>query len=152
MAETRAGGSFAPRVDGARVAAYRGLLPQAAGPVRDAMTSLLRMVEVFNETPDAEGEGELHPSGRGRAVALSRREVERIDSVVPWGHEIEAYAQLFDAIDARTQKPLRDAAFHLLWYARELFLDRQPMTTDLLGPPAQAKAAPKAAPNSRRRR
>jgi hypothetical protein len=55
-----------------------------------------------------------------------------MDSYIPWKHELDMYATLFDGIDARTDKETRDAAFHLLWYGYEFWADREPMTSDKL--------------------
>jgi hypothetical protein len=128
----RVGGSFAPPLDAAKLSAYEALANTADPQVRDAMLALVRMARKFNETPPSDEPGTPHPSGRGRAVPLKAAEIERIEDVVPWQEELDMFASLFDRIDARTQKALRDAAFHLLWLARELGLDREPMTADKL--------------------
>jgi hypothetical protein len=131
-APPRIGGSFAPPIDAARLAAYRDLSARADDITRQAMGALIRMAEKFQETPPSTDPGTPHPSGRGRARPLSAAEVERIWDVVPWNEELEMYAGIFGRIDPVADRPLRDAAHHLLWYARELFLDREPMTTDTL--------------------
>jgi hypothetical protein len=67
----------------------------------------------------------------GQIVPLHPAEVERIWDHVPWDHELDGIQRLFDAIPA-SQKDLRNAAFHLLWYAKELAHDREPITQDKL--------------------
>lgn len=123
------GGSFAPPLDAAGVAAYRALAASAGGYVGEAMSALCDMVEVFRQTPDSPLEGVPHRSGVGLVVPLEAAEVARIWDVVPYAEEIEAYRKAFDTIPTE-QKALRDAAHHLLWYAIELEKDRQPLTCD----------------------
>lgn len=138
---------FAPPLTSERLAAYKSLAAGAEPPVREAMEGLIRMAEVFQETPasalpgvplqteytrspfrDAAGKPKPPPD----IVPLSGEEIDRIWDHVPWDHEIRALEPLFEAIDPRSQKELRDAAFHLKWYATELALDREPMTQDRL--------------------
>jgi hypothetical protein len=126
------GGSFAPPLDAKKLAAYRKLAKAEGGAVGDAMTALCDMAETFQKTPASKREGKPHPSGRGMIVRLEDAEVERIDPVVPWPHECEMYAKLFDGIDPQARKELRDAAHHLLWFAVELTNDREPLTSDRL--------------------
>lgn len=134
------GGSFAPKLTEDMLDGYKELIedidPTAAkhyGPVKDQMTRLAKMVEVFHETPESTRAGTPHPSGRGMVVPLAKEEVERIDAHVPWDYEVESLKELFDKIDPVEDKELRDAAHHLLWYAVELVKDREPMTLDRVG-------------------
>lgn len=115
MAVRFLGGSFAPPITAEQVAEYRELAKSAELPVRDAITELATMVEVFLETPTTDGPN------------LPEAEVKRIWDYVPWDHECEALKPLFETLPTG---PLRNAAFHLLWYAVELTQDREPATTD----------------------
>ena len=65
-------------------------------------------------------------------VPLEEAEVERIFDVVPWDHELDAIQSLFDGIPPE-KRDLRNAAFHLLWFGKELVKDREPMTIDTIG-------------------
>jgi hypothetical protein len=60
-------------------------------------------------------------------------------------HECQAYRKLFEALPTGRQNAdgsgpivdqaacdLRNAAFHLLWHAMEITLDREPLTNDKL--------------------
>lgn len=132
VATPRIGGTFAPPIGGGQLDDYEILASKASGPVGDSMLKLIMMVRKFQETPASSLPGTPHRSGVGLVVPLEPAEVERIDPVVPWEHELDAMARLFDGINLVGQKALRDAAFHLLWYGRELFLDREPMTKDRL--------------------
>lgn len=129
----RFGGSFAPPIDEAKLDRYRLLAgtvvdPMVAGYMRD----LCDMVAVFRETPESKRRGTPHPSGRGTIVPLETDEIARIDWCVPWSRECDVMGEAFDRLDPVGDKETRDAAFHLLWFARELTLDREPITTDRL--------------------
>lgn len=133
MAKTpRYGGSFAPPLDATKIAAYRELGTAAGGQIGEAVGKLCDMVALFQETPASTANGVPHPSGRGVMVPLEDEEIKRIWDAVPWDTENAMYAALFDTINPTTDKPLRDAAFHLLWFSVELEKDREPMTTDKL--------------------
>lgn len=126
------GGSFAPPLDADGLKQYAKLAKDADPVVRDGMETLLKMADTFLQTPKSKAKGRPHPSGRGTIVQLEAEEVKRIDAVVPWKHELDALAGVFDGIDPVKDKKLRNAAFHLLWYGYELFNDREPPTTDTL--------------------
>jgi hypothetical protein len=128
----RIGGSFAPPLDATKVVAYRRLADSAPPQIREAVHKLADMAVLFQETPRSSLPGAPHPVGRGVIVPLEKAEVERIWDAVPWAEEIEMYAALFDKIDPVTAKSLRDAAYHLLWFAVELEKDREPITNDML--------------------
>lgn len=147
MARTRVGGSFAPPLTPDRLERYKALAATAPEMVCEKMQSLLTMMEVFNQTPRSALPSRNHPVGKlastGRVpqiVDLEPDEIQRIWNHVPWGddqpghhtNECDDLSRLFDGIDPVGQKELRDACFHLLWFARELAMDREPMTNDLL--------------------
>lgn len=132
MSQPRMGGSFAPPLDAAKIASYRALAATAEPEVSEIMLNLCDMVETFQRTPRSKQNGSPHASGVGTIIPLEQAEIKRIDSVVPWMRECDMYGEVFDGIDNETQKPLRDAAFHLLWFAKELTLDREPITADQL--------------------
>lgn len=71
-------------------------------------------------------------NGVGVVVPLEEEEIKRIWDHVPWKEELDMYSAVFEEIPPGTNRDLRNAAFHLLWYGRELELDREPMTTDKL--------------------
>ena len=109
------------------------------GPVKEEMGDYLRMLRSFRETPDssAAASGRLSATIGGRSMAcevvpLEDAEVKRIWDLVPWEHECEVTGQVFEKIPADTHKELRNAAFHLLWFGRELCRDREPLTKDKL--------------------
>lgn len=130
--QQRYGGSFAPPLDAAKIAAYRSLGTAAGGQVGEAVGKLCDMVAIFQQTPVSTAKGVPHPSGRGIITPLEDEEIKRIWDAVPWDTEIAMLRDLFETIDPKASKPLRDAAFHLLWFAVELEKDREPMTADKL--------------------
>lgn len=137
MPATRLGGSFAPPINAEKIALYRELAKAAPDPrVRDAMLPLCDMVETFQETPESQLTGTPHPLGNRypAIVPLEQSEIDRMWDLVPWDYECDALGQLFETIPNETQKPLRDAAHHLLWFARELTKDREPLTNDKIRP------------------
>lgn len=137
---TQFGGSFAPPLDAERVRAYRELADDASPEVRQAMNQLCEMVSAHQRLTRSKRSGTPHPSGRGMHVPLEGETIKALWDLVPWpdeapgehANEVAQLSALFDGIDAAKYKPLRDAAFHLLWYAVELARDREPMTTDKL--------------------
>lgn len=118
MAETKEDRPGAPRclapdLTDKSLAAYKKLAQAAEGPVRDAMLECLRSVEIWWELPESKRTD-------GKALSLShrtdprkpRREVSvqvvplevdharQLADAIPWPHEIEAYKQLFDGVEA----------------------------------------------------
>lgn len=127
------GGSFAPPLTDAKLAGYRDLIDSLpSGPVRDAMDALHKCCVVWWDLPESKGAGRPHASGVGTVVDLDRDVRARLNDHVPWPHELDAMGSLFDGIDPVKDKTTRDAAFHLLWHAKELEQDREPITTDKL--------------------
>lgn len=126
------GGSFAPPLSDSKLAAYREMAKDVHPQIADAMNALLACVEKWWELPDSTAAGSAHPSGRGTIIPLDKSAILSLDEHIPWGDELDLYAQLFEGIDPVAQKELRDAAHHLLWHVRELESGREPLTSDLL--------------------
>lgn len=124
------GGNFAPPLPKEKVALYRELGESLLLHLKEPFMRLCDMVELFYETPESPLPGTPHRSGRGLVVPLTEEEKARMWDAIPWPHELDMYGQLFDEIDNATQHDLRNAAYHLLWFARELDLDREPITND----------------------
>lgn len=125
------GGSFAPPLDDTRLASYKALAEAlVASPVKSGMLDLVEMMEEFNKTPPSTLPSTMHPATRTLIITpLDSAEIERIDHVVPWAHECDSLGKVFEDIPPGD---LRNAAFHLLWFARELTNDREPITSDRL--------------------
>jgi hypothetical protein len=145
------GGSFAPPLTPEKIEEFKNLLSISNAPpsTKGAITDLLKMAEMFFETPESTEPVEPHPAGVGHVQMLEADEIQRIWDVVPWDYEIEAMCHLFEKLD--TSDPLRNVAYHLVWYANELTDDRQPVTTDKIkgvgttAAPVTTTAAPDAA-------
>lgn len=130
--QTYIGGSFAPPLTPAKLKQYVELAADASPQVTEAMAVLADAVEAYWKHKPSKQAGTAHPSGRGFIVPLEPETIKALDSAVPWNEELEMYAKVFDRIDPVAQRDLRNAAFHLLWFGRELFLDREPITADKL--------------------
>lgn len=132
MLTQRIGGSFAPPLTDATLAAYRALIDQQPPQtrLRDALDTLYRCAAAWWEQPESVGAGSPHPSGRGQIVPLDGDIALALWDTTPWMEELDAMRPLFDALDPLRQKALRDCAFHLLWHAIELTRDREPITND----------------------
>lgn len=127
------GGSFAPPITAEKLASYEALASRCEDrQVKDYVGQLLHMYSVFSQTGQSTEPKTSHPSGVGYKQPLTQQEIDRIWDVVPWKEDLDSIAKVFDRIDAGKNKPLRDAAFHLLWFAYELTADREPLTADRL--------------------
>jgi len=128
------GGSFAPPITKEQLQKYRQLAAKTEPHIREVMEKLCDMVQQWwlTETKAIGGGGNPHPSGKGTVQDLSDNQVKELYDLVPWPYECDAYAIQFDTLSPTAQKEERNAAFHLLWYAKELTQDRHPMTTDKL--------------------
>lgn len=135
------GGSFAPPLTEDKLKEYKLLAATADIRISEIMLKLIEMVEVFNQTPTSILKPELHRTGIVNQIPLEDAEITRIWNYVPWDYELEAYSKLFETIDNTNNKPLRDACFHLLWFARELEADREPITNDKIVFNTQSKLA-----------
>lgn len=127
------GGSFPPPLTDEKLSEYRTLAEsEPASPVRDAILTLLKCCENWwNLSESTTQVIRKHSSGVGSIVPLSKENMAALDNDIPWGHELESIQGLFDGIDP-AKKELRNAAFHLLWHVKELYLDREPITADKL--------------------
>lgn len=150
----RVGGSFAPQIDSAKASAYfAAISAHAPRDLKDTLLALVDMVNLFNQTPPSTNPPRPHPMGKvtivgkvgpdgkklkpdvminPRIVDLEEAEIKRIWDAVPWGYEIDALQhQLNIRFDSgELPNELRTPAYHLLWYARELTLDREPLTME----------------------
>jgi hypothetical protein len=93
------------------------------------------MIEAFRETPESKREAFDHPVGQlsetGRTpsvIPLEAVEVERIKQHVPSDEDCNLISSVFRRLRGET----RNAAYHLLWFARELSQGREPITQDKL--------------------
>jgi len=132
VAEQRIGGSFAPALGPDRLAECLARAEGAPPAVAAAMTELARAIGAHHGLPRSRKAGTPHPAGVGTIVPLEEHARAALAEHLPFGDELDLYAARFEALDPEKDKGLRDAAFHLLWYARELALGREPLTSDML--------------------
>lgn len=131
MPKKQLGGSFAPPIDDAKLDAYQAMFANhAERQVKGYADDLIAMLRLFRETPCSGESCEPHPSGMGHIQHLDDAEIARIFDAVPWPNECDTIGQVFDKLTGAK----RDAAYHLLWFARELAADREPCTCDKLKP------------------
>ena len=133
--QPRVGGSFAPPLSDELLATYRGMIDAlpADSQVRDIMGKLHDCCAAWWEQPESSGDGARpHPVGVGTIVPLDAPIAKALWDVIPWDEELAAWAGVLDKIDPLAERELRNAAFHLLWHAKELARDREPMTKDKL--------------------
>lgn len=125
------GGSFAPPLTDKLLSSYAQLAAGAPPEIKDAMQTLLKCVCQWWDLPESSGkEGtEPHLSGKGTIVTLDSEIADALWDNIPWIHELQMLEKLFETI---TSAPLRNAAHHLLWFAKELELGREPITADKL--------------------
>jgi hypothetical protein len=129
MAAKNIGGSFAPPLDSDQIAAYEVLAEECSDrKCKGYMLDLLKMVKLFRETPASTLPGPKHATGLVQITPLEEAEIERIWDVVPWFEECRLIGAAFDVLTG----PTRNAAYHLLWFAKELSKDREPLTKDKL--------------------
>lgn len=132
---TRIGGSFAPPLSDEILDTYEDLigLMQPRTKLREALDVLLNCARQWWNQPESTGGiTRPHPVGVGTIVDLDEPIAAALYDHIPWDYELKAYGELFEDLDATSQKELRDAAFHLLWFGWELTLDREPITADKL--------------------
>jgi len=127
-------GSFAPPLTNEKLDSYVELANTATDQIKEIMLKLINMVKHFNLTPTSPlvGVMKTYDTTKAIMIPLEDKEIERIWDTVPWEYEIDSYSTVCNSISNETHKPLRDAAFHLIWFARELTADREPMTVDKL--------------------
>lgn len=137
---------FAPPLTDEHIATYETMiltLPMP-GAVRDAMRECMAPIKLWWELPESKRTDGVKlrlfhrtdPSKEREAkdvpiVPLEQDHAQQLYDLIPWDYELDAMAKLFETIPTE-EKHLRDAAHHLLWYAKELNLDREPLTADRL--------------------
>lgn len=124
---------FAPPLTDEKLAAYSALSEsQPEGVLKHFLKQLLAAVLKWWELPESTRRGQelaLRHRGKNVAVPVTPLEEEHVAALwdsVPFHEELNAAQSAFDAIPGE-EKELRDCAFHMLWYVRELCHDREPL-------------------------
>lgn len=127
----RRGGTFAPPLTDEKLDEYGYLIDQTEekSRLREILITLHACVKQWWGLPESKGAGSPHPSGRGTMVPLDKPVAESLWDAIPWTADLNTMQAELDALPAG---PLRNAAFHLLWFVKELDLDREPITADKL--------------------
>lgn len=132
---------FAPPLSDEKLAEYGILIATVAGgtQLREVLDNLLACCMAWWELPESgRTDGEiLRVLHGGKTLDLKTRPLEddhatALDPHLPWDDELVSYGKLLDGISPTAQKPLRNAAFHLLWHVVEMARGREPMTSDVL--------------------
>lgn len=137
---------FAPPITDELLEKYRTLVRDYTASVvggeqiKDALETCLKCVEKWwslpaSNDPDTQKWSVLH---RGKPTTfkvtpLTKELVKDLWEATPWMSELGLLSNpegtgLFDGLKG----PIRDCAFHLLWHCKELTLDREPLTSDVL--------------------
>jgi hypothetical protein len=133
---------FAPPLTDDSLKAYAALVggTDPTSALGEALRNLLNCVKEWWGLPESKRTDgrvfELSHKGKRLELAtvpLEEEHKEALSDHIPWDHELaglsnEKATGLFDNLNG----PLRDCAFHLLWYVKELNADREPMTADNL--------------------
>lgn len=133
----RAGGSFAPPMTEEKLRRYERLIDRLdkRSALYDALRVLIILVRLWWNLPESKGPRTRHPLHGAPMTPLDKDIQDQLWEHIPWKHELDGYSAIFEGIDNRKDKELRDCAHHLLWFGRELDMDREPMTMDTLGIP-----------------
>lgn len=130
---------FAPPLTDEKIAEYQAIIDGCQDArIKDAMNQCMACVKVWWELPVSERKDIKLWSikHRGQEIEyierpLEQEHVKALDAVTPWDTECTLMGQLFDRI--KGDDNLRNAAFHLLWFTKEITRDREPMTLEVLG-------------------
>lgn len=133
---------IAPALNETTLAVY-GAEVNALEPseLKDTLLRLYRCVENWFRLPESKRtdvkQWEFTNGTTGEKLTckdqpLEEEHIMALWDTTPYMRELVAMEPLLDSIDLVTDKSLRDMVFHLLWFAKELTLDREPMTTDKL--------------------
>lgn len=131
MPKTQLGGSFAPPLSDERLQEIATLIDGVQdAQIKDGMRTCYDCVAKWWEIPESKGtELKLHGSGGAFVTDLDEESKEALFDLIPWEDELDVIQARFDRI---TDKATRNAAFLLLWFVKELNLDREPTTNDRL--------------------
>lgn len=128
------GFSAAPPLTDDSLTEYRAVVnssPQGLNKVQKAiLEELLNCVERWWQLPESQSRKQLHVTGAAFITPLDANTQDQLASVLPAAEDIRVYETCLDSI---TETPIRNMAFHLMWFVKELALGkREPVTTDKL--------------------
>jgi len=131
---------LAPPLTDEKLATYKAMADGCDdAEVKDAMQTLLACVEKWWELPESKRRGSVYTvKHKGKdaefpVVPMEAEHVKALWDVTPWMRELDLLSNIAGSgVFDRLKGPIRDAAFHLLWHAKEITLDREPITQDKL--------------------
>jgi hypothetical protein len=135
---------FAPPLSDETLAKYKiaiDLLPPEQNELKDAMNICFLCVEKWWDLPESTRKDvdryNIVFGGKNTVFEvqpLEKTHIEELFSVTPWMRECNSIRILFDELPNNTKEEheLRNIAFHLLWHAMEISLDREPLTINKL--------------------
>lgn len=129
MERVTIGGTHAPPITVGQIDEYRkviGALEERR--LRVILTQLLNLVCDWYTLPDSNTVPKDHPSGRCKVVGLSAEITEILKEKIPFKEELKMFAEVLEQQNGL----VRNIGYHLLWYATELSLGREPITLDKL--------------------
>ncbi len=130
---------IAPPLTDEILATYRTIIDSVPErtPLRDALEALYKCATAWWGVPVSKMREKRLATGtdltQGPDVRFQKLDTETMEALydhIPWMEEILGYEALFEQVSDATDKELRDCAFHLVWHAKELTLDREPITLD----------------------
>ena len=119
--------TFAPGLTDAALEKYKVLVRTLKGPAKAPAEALLKLVTTWITLPESKSLPSPHPSGLLQVVELEEKYKEALYDLIPWPSELKTYAEIFETL---TETPTRNMCFHLLWYAHEFNLGREPLSND----------------------
>lgn len=122
------GGSFAPPITDDMLKKWEKLNEKVGGLTGKAIEQLIETVRTHRKHVPTRTGGKPHKSGKGTIFNLSTKAKEACENCLPSADERKLMGQMFESLSGDE----RNMAFHLLWYANEIGLDREPITSDLV--------------------
>lgn len=114
------GGSLAPTIDEVKMSQFRHFEGTLDGPANDYYTELLELAELWWDSDVSTAEAK---PGRFQAIVPLTQELQnKFYNAIPWPKELALMAETFETLTGE----VRNCAFHLLWLANELNLNREP--------------------------
>ena len=133
---------FAPDITDSLLSKYQSLISASMdATLKDKLNGLLACVKAWWDLPESKrADGDEYTTllkGEEvtyKIVPLEKEAVEKLDSVTPYMDDLNSLSNAAGTgrFDTIPNGDLRNAAFHLLWYCKEITLDREPLTLSKL--------------------
>lgn len=132
MQQTKGPRCFAPPLTEEAMGRYAKLIDgvRPKTELRRVLDSLYACCDAWWKAPEPRKAMRTPRGVKPAVVPLDEAAKAALRGKLPTKQDLQTCSEVLDKIDAATDKPLRDAAFHLLWHATELANGREPMTRD----------------------